>query len=93
MDPLDMIKDWGGWMFAGVASLVAWRKASDERIDQRIEAVVQPKSLVETVGRIEDKVDSLHDGMSEIRERVARIEGRDDVFMRLPSPTANRRKH
>jgi hypothetical protein len=82
MDPLDMIRDWGGWMFAGVASFVAWRDRGDKRLDARIEAIVQPKALSEAVGRIENKVDSLHDGMSEVRERVARIEGRDEVYQR-----------
>lgn len=83
-----MIREWGGWAFAGIASIVAWRKSGDERIDARIEAVAQPKALAEAVGRIEDKVDSLHDGMSDIRERVARIEGRDEVYHRQPAQRA-----
>jgi hypothetical protein len=90
MDALDMIKDWGGWLFGGLAAIVTWRKSGDDRIDDRIKAVAQPKALSEAVARIEDKVDSLHDGMSEIRERVARIEGRDEAYMRLPSPSAQR---
>lgn len=72
MEALDVLKDWGGWLAAGV---VGWWSLRDGRIDERIEIVVGPGAIHETLERIEKKVDGLDVKLDGIAERTARLEG------------------
>ena len=86
MDPLQIIKEWGGWLFGGVATWISLRKNSDEYIDERIDGKVEPlTALIGTVNstlvRIEGKQDRQGEQLLDVSERLARLEGRDDIRM------------
>lgn len=82
MDPLDVIKDWGGWAWGAVATFFTIKAQSDARLDQRIdariEALVSPAKLEQTLERMERKLDIHGEKLEDVKQRISRVEGQNE---------------
>lgn len=75
MDPLEFVKEWGGWMLGGVATWISVRKLGDGRIDERIRLAINPDALYDTLRRMEGKLDTHGDKLDDVGQRIAKLEG------------------
>ena len=72
MEPLEVIKEWGGWIAAAV---FGWWGMRDGRVNELIDLRVRPTDIHAALERIETKVDTLDGKADVLSDRVARIEG------------------
>lgn len=72
MEPLEIMKEWGGWIAAAV---FGWFGMRDGRINELIDLRVKPDEIHRALERIEGTVNTIDAKTDQLTERVARLEG------------------
>lgn len=73
--PMEIVKDWGGWVLGAMATWLTLKKGGNEHIDERIRLAINPDALYTTLRRIEEKIDEHGDKLDQVGQRVAHLEG------------------
>lgn len=92
MTEFETVKEFGAFALAAVATWLSLRKSSDDRIDERIKAVVNPDSLTTTLDRIDNNVTTLDKKLDALSLDVARMQGREEARQALPAQLADSAK-
>lgn len=72
MEPLDILREWGGWV---AAAIFGWFGMRDGRINELIDLRVKPDQIHGALERIEGTVNTIDSKTDQLTERVARLEG------------------
>ena len=72
MEPLEIMKEWGGWIAAAV---FGWFGMRDGRINELIDLRVKPDEIHKTLKEIKDAVNTIDSKTDHLTERMARLEG------------------